>query len=380
MKTILRFLWSFTLLLFVAGQGFAQVCKNVDGQVRYGFEMKKLTAQEAQQALATGYVDLWTYACFDQSFVDEGMVVLNADKTAISQFRIAIGEATHSYKIVDKNGLDDKSGSVAMFARPKLNDCGSGRPNIFQDDIADDVPVNSSLAHTPIQNVCPTWAHGSSSRSGGFITRPADVEDFCTIIEAEGKKWYCLKMYLIRFEYKQAKSFYVTFYSGDAADGVTSNGASNFNVYSNSSFTEQLLWPGQPCGIGQDWSKTSYWGTIAGGVEIESEPTFALTLASACWGTEASGLFQVSAWNGQDWSGYRSGSLQAYVAGADGTRQAVDRSQVGFTGADLYAVLGTASTQPDFPFTLAPAAYVLPGGAPADSLIWSFEDSRITLV
>ena len=187
-------------------------------------------------------------------------------------------------------------------------------------------------------------------------------------------------MYQVRFEYKQAKSFYVTYYRGDAADGIASNGASNFNFYAGN-FSTILQFPGQQALYGdQDWSKEpTRWGTIAGGVEIESEPTFALTLASACWGTEASGLFQVSAWNGQDWSGYRSGSLQAYVAGADGTRRAVDRSQVGFAGADLYAVLGTASTQPDFPFTLAPAAYVLPGGAPADSLIWSFEDSKSVL-
>ncbi len=366
MKTVFRFLWSFVLLFFVVGQGFAQICKNVDGQVRYGFEMKKLTAQEAQQALTTGYVDLWAYACFDQSFVDAGLITLNGGK--ITRWALLAGDATHSYKIVDKNGLDDKSGNIAMFAAPNSNFCG-GRAPIYQQ------AAGGATPKTFIQS-CPTWAYGSSS---SLLDLEVLTDLYCTQIEAEGKTWYCLKLYQVRFEYKQAKSFYVTYYRGDAADGVTSNGASNFNFYAENTET-QLLWPGEACGGDQDWSKTSYWGTIAGGVEIESEPTFALTLASACWGTEASGLFQVSAWNGQDWSGYRSGSLQAYVAGADGTRQAVDRSQVGFAGADLYAVLGTASTQPDFPFTLAPAAYVLPGGAPADSLIWSFEDSRITLV
>ncbi len=368
MKTILRFFWSFTLLLFIVGQGSAQVCEVVDGQVRYGFELKKLTAQEAQQALATGYVDLWTYACFDKNFVDKGLITLANGK--INYWGILSALNTHSYKMIDKNGNDDKSGSIAMFAKPAASQSCPGRPNINQTDIT----TTGAIGATFIQQCCPTWAYSSSSETSGTFSGPL-ADYYCTTIEAEGKTWYCLKMYPVRFEYKQAKSFYVTFYSGDAADGTTSNGASTFNFRAKNT-TSQLIWPGQACGGDQDWSKTSYWGTIAGGVEIESEPTFALTLASACWGTEASGLFQVSAWNGQDWSGYRSGSLQAYVAGADGTRQAVDRSQVGFTGADLYAVLGTASTQPDFPFTLAPAAYVLPGGAPADSLIWSFEDSR----
>ncbi len=371
MKTILRFFWSFTLLLFIVGQGSAQVCEVVDGQVRYGFELKKLTAQEAQQALATGYVDLWTYACFDKNFVDKGLITLANGK--INYWGILSALNTHSYKMIDKNGNDDKSGSIAMFAKPAASQSCPGRPNINQTDIT----TTGAIGATFIQQCCPTWAYSSSSETSGTFSGPL-ADYYCTTIEAEGKTWYCLKMYPVRFEYKQAKSFYVTFYSGDAADGTTSNGASTFNFRAKNT-TSQLIWPGQACGGDQDWSKTSYWGTIAGGVEIESEPTFALTLASACWGTEASGLFQVSAWNGQDWSGYRSGSLQAYVAGADGTRQAVDRSQVGFAGADLYAVLGTASTQPDFPFTLAPAAYVLPGGAPADSLIWSFEDSKSVL-
>ena len=370
----MRFLWAFmlggALCIHTRAVG-ANV--EVDGHVRYGFELKKLTAQEAQQALTTGYVDLWTYACFDKAFVDAGYITLNANGS-ISRFALLAGDATHSYKIVDKNGLDDKSGSIALFARPNSNFC-SGRPAIYQDDI-------TGMMSTPkvFIQACPTWAYGSSSRTSSTIEGEPFASMWTTVMEAEGKTWYCLKMYQVRFEYKQAKSFYVTYYRGDAADGIASNGASNFNFYAGN-FSTILQFPGQQALYGdQDWSKEpTRWGTIAGGVEIESEPTFALTLASACWGTEASGLFQVSAWNGQDWSGYRSGSLQAYVAGADGTRQAVDRSQVGFAGADLYAVLGTASTQPDFPFTLAPAAYVLPGGAPADSLIWSFEDSKSVL-
>ncbi|MCM1041958.1 MAG: hypothetical protein NC396_05985, partial [Bacteroides sp.] len=308
MKRIIRSLWVLTLSICFIGQSFAQNCKTVDGQVRYGFELKKLTAAQAQQAVQNQYIDLWTYMCFDEAFVNENLIILNSDKTAISQLRIAVGEATHSYKMVDKYGNDDRTGSVAMFARPMDNTCsGGGRLNVYQDDIENDldIPVNSSLAHTPIQKVCPTWAYSSSSsRTTGFITGN-NALDLCTIIQDEnGKTWYCLKMYLMRFEYKQPQSFYVTFYRGDAVDGVTSNGASNFNVFSNSTFTQQLIWPGQTCGSAQDWSGSSYFGFIQGGVEIESDPEMQLVADKTCGGEDLSGKLDVKSWNQKTWADY----------------------------------------------------------------------------
>lgn len=372
MKKIFRFLGVSVFLLALIGQSFAQKVY-VDGQVRYGFELKQLTAAEAQQALDQHYIDLWTYACFDENFIGSGAghIVLNGDGT-ISMFNIAIGEATHSYKIVDKNGNDDQTGSVAMFARPADNTCSFGRENVFQDDIEFTVPINASIGHTPVQKVCPTWAYSSSSRTTGLTTSPDDVAKYCTIIEAEGKKWYCLKLYLMRFEYKQAKSFYVTFYSGSAADGVTSNGASNFNVFANGTFTRPLVWTGQT-GDAQSWEFSGRYGFIRGGVEIIADPEFILTASATCGGSDLQGSFKVNNWNGKSWSDYK--TVKMYVNTNGGTRKDITAQ----TAVTPSLPLNTSSTTADFNYTLASSAYMM-NGAPADSLIWAFEEEKMMFI
>ncbi|MCM1042321.1 MAG: hypothetical protein NC396_07855, partial [Bacteroides sp.] len=234
--------------------------------------MKQLTKDEAQQAVNDGYVDLYAYACFDEAFVKEGLITLN-NAGKIVRWALLAGDATHSYKIVDKDGNDDATGSIAMFAAPKSDVC-SGRPAIYQ-------PSSGGACPCLFIQTCPTWAYGSSSSRSSLLELDVLTNLYCTTIEAEGKTWYCLKLYPVRFEYKDAQSFYVTFYRGDAADGVTSNGASNFNFYAENTST-QLLWPGKSCGSGQDWSESSYWGTIRGGVEVIADPEMTLTADKTC--------------------------------------------------------------------------------------------------
>ncbi|MDE5574466.1 MAG: hypothetical protein K2I87_01985, partial [Bacteroidales bacterium] len=312
MKRILVFLLVAIGFLSIE-KAFAADRAPVDGRVRYGFELKTLTKAEADAAKAQGYVDLWTYACFDESFVSSGQITLNADGT-IKQFKILAADNTHSYKMVYKNGTEDRTGSVALFARPKNATCtGGGRLNVFDNDIKTEYEnageVYQSLPHTVIQNSCPTWAYGASSSRGGYYTQSVDVNRYCTIIEAEGKKWYCLKMYVVRFEYKQASSFYVTFYkSSPGADGSTSNGASTFNYYADAGAGTYLVWPGQT-GDNLDWSQlytgvNGRYGFIQGGVEVIADPDMQLTADATCGGTDATGKLTVNDWAGKTWADY----------------------------------------------------------------------------
>lgn len=359
---------------------------HVNGQVRYGFELKKLTKAEAQAAAQKHYVDLWTYACFDESFVSSGQITLNADGT-IRQFKILAGDNTHSYKMVHKDGTEDRTGSVALFARPKNATCtGGGRFNVFDNDISteyeDAGEVYQSLPHTLIQNSCPTWAYGASSRGGGYYTQQLDASRYCTIIEAEGKKWYCLKMYLVRFEYKDASSFYVTFYkSNPGADGDVSNGASTFNYYSDASAGTYLVWPGQT-GDNLDWSQlytgvNDRYGFIPGGVEVIGGLEAELTAEASCGGSDVPGSFKVTAWGGNDWSKYASVSVEAKNTSGTSSKTLSWGTDIAFDGRAVCNTAGTITatgnaTPDEFAYLLHPSGYTLPNGTYADSLLWTF--------
>ena len=360
MKRIFGFLLTLGLVFSLAGDAFGQVCSRNDGQVRYGFELKTLTAQEAQAAQQQGYVDLWAYACFDQSYVDKGWITLDA-QGKITRWALLAGDATHSYKIIDKNGNDDKSGSVAMFAAPNSSYCG-GRAPVYQN------AAGGATPKTFIQS-CPTWAYGSSSSRSSLLDLQVLCDLYCTTIQAEGKTWYCLKLYSVRFEYKQAKSFYVTFYRGSAADGVTSNGASNFNFYTENTET-QLIWPGKNCGSGQDWSESPYWGTIPGGVEVISDPEMLLTAEATCGGTDATGKLTVNDWAGKTWANYS--GVKFFVNKTGGTvRKPLTASDIATTPSPI----PTSGTAAEIAYTLTPSGYTLSDGSYADSLIWVIEDT-----
>ncbi len=290
--------------------------------------------------------------------------------------------------MVNKDGTEDRTGRVALFARPKTATCtGGGRYNVFDNDIQTDpdIPdgVFQSLPHTLIQNSCPTWAYGASSRGGGYYTRSSDVEDFCTIIEAEGKKWYCLKMYLVRFEYKEASSFYVTFYkSNPGADGDVSNGASTFNYYADAGAGTYLVWPGQT-GDNLDWSQlyngtNDRYGFIPGGVEVIAGMEAEAPVEATCWGTDAPGKFTVTSWGGNSWGNYSTVTVTAKSATSTSSKKLTVGTDLVFGGAAICgasgAVTATGSPEPaEYPFTLKPSGYTLPDGSLADSLIWAIE-------
>ena len=353
-----RFLLAFVFAISLISNGLAAV-RNVDGQVRYAFELKTLNKSEAEQALRDGYVDLWAYACFDEAFVNAGLITWNGTK--ITKWMLIAGDATHSYKIVDKAGNDDKSGSIAMFAAPNSSFCGN-RTGIYQNG------QSGATAKTFIQ-ACPTWAYGSSSsRSSGTYELEALTDIYCTTIEADGKRWYCLKLYQVRFEYKQLQSFYVTFYRGDAADGTTSNGASNFNFFAENTETP-LLWPGESSVSNQDWStQPNYWGTIAGGVEVESDPEFVVSAETACGGSDLLGTLTVAdgKWAGKTWANYDLTSVSV----SKGTN-----SKTLSTGSDITISLPSSGTAP-VPFTISPEGYTLSNGEYATELILTLTDKE----
>ncbi|MCM1041139.1 MAG: hypothetical protein NC396_01745, partial [Bacteroides sp.] len=273
MKRIFSFLLVLGLVFSFVGRALAQ-CVQVDGQVRSGFELKKLTKDEAQQAVDNGYVDLWTYACFDQPFVDKGLITLNQGQ--ITYWGILMGDASHGYVLVDKDGNYDQSGAVAKFAAPSRNFCSGQPANVWQ------AASGGAVPKTWFQ-VCPDWGYGSSSRTSDVLTDPYDIQRYCTIIQAEGKTWYCLKMYQVRFEYKQAQSFYVQFTKEDRGTDQAYAGT-NFNVFADN-FSTQLGWPEYSCGnMNQSWSNhvEGRWGAIMGGVEVIADPEMTLTADKTC--------------------------------------------------------------------------------------------------
>ena len=358
-----RFLLAFVLIFSFLEKGLAQVV--VDGQVRNAIELKKMTQQEADVAKSQGYVDLWAYACFDQPFVNAGLITLSPDGSSITSLNITTGQNTQSFKMVNKDGTDDKTGSVAIFARSEKATTCSGR-TILQ-------PMSTGAVSTmEFSGVCPTWIYGGSAFNSINVSA-ALAPLFTEIIEDEqGKKWYCLKLYQIRFEYKQAKSFYAMFTReeidqsyGDHTDFAA---GTNFNC---SSGGNKLIWPGHSGGDEQSWSDhvQGRWDAIMGGVEVESDPEFVVSAETACGGSDVNGEFKVTDWVGKNWSNYT--DVKMYVSGTGGSRETLNAVDITFSPSLNLLSLGSSTTS-EFSYTLSPDGYTLSNGDIADSLILVF--------
>ena len=363
MKRIFCFL--LVAIGFLSVERLSADCVKVDGQVRYAFELKTLTQEQAQQAVTNGYVDLWTYACFDQPFVDAGLI--NYSGGQFTYWGILMGDASHGYVIVDKNGTYDQSGNVAKFAPPSRNFSGcEGSSTVWQ------AASGGAVPKTWFQ-VCPNWGYGSSSRTSDVLEDSYDLQRYCTTIEAEGKTWYCLKMYQVRFVYKQPTSFYVQYTKEDRGTDQAYAGT-NFNVFAEN-FATQLGWPQYTCGnMDQSWSNhvEGRWGAIRGGVEVIADPEMLLTAEATCGGTDLPGKLSVNDWAGKTWADYS--GVKFYVNKAGGTvsgRKQVSAADIATTPSPI-PTTGDAS---EIAYTLTPSGYTMPDGSYADSLIWVIEDT-----
>ena len=116
MKRIFGFLLTIGLVFWVSVALGQDVKMPAGSKVRYGIELKKLTKQEAQDAVATGYVDLWVYAWFNRKFVDEIIpagstgrtyIELNASTGQISRMNFGFVGNTQGFQIVYKDGTND---------------------------------------------------------------------------------------------------------------------------------------------------------------------------------------------------------------------------------------------------------------------------------
>ena len=318
-------------ILLLSGGGGKAYGNNIpvpNGKVRIAVETKTFTQAEAAAAVAQGYVDLWVYYCFNQAFVDAGYITVNGGQ--ITNFRIITADNTHSLKMIYEDGSDDTraktnyASAVASFAAPNAAHACPGRGPYYQEDAS----VGKSQ---PIYNqICPTWAYGSSSSRSSTV-QSYEIPYVLEQIEAEGQTWYALRMYQYRFNYEKPQSFYVTFYTGPAADGNTSNGASTFLIQNGSNM---LVWDRFGGGNRTDWAYTDrnnpgaqpseyadgYYGFIRGGVVVESSLSGSLALTAACPGEAISGSLRLSAPAPGQWEDYE---FSAALASASGQSAAV---------------------------------------------------------
>lgn len=279
------------------------------GKVRYGFETLQVTSQDAEKLQQQGYVDLWTYAYFNSAFATAGYITEGSDGS-ITNFDLQLILNTNSFKLVDADGLDDKSNTVARFAQPSSGVC-DGR-TVIQ-------PTENYGAVPTFNNVCPTWAYGAST--AGAQLNQILYSYAIDKTEYEGEEWYRLKLFKVRFEYLSSETFYVTFYSSaEAADGVISNGACNFNLQTISDGGWILVNEHWTQGTSSDWTEQAGLGTlddpdrinpgcmdfIPGGVEVVSGLDGVLTLNPACPGTDMQGaLSEMALPSGQTWANYQ---------------------------------------------------------------------------
>ena len=380
-----RFLLAFVFAISLVYSGFA-TNYYVNGKVRYVIELKKMTEAEAKAAQQAGFVDLWVYAYFSQEFVDGQKIAVTNGQ--ISAFNIQFTPTTHAYKITDKDGNADLSGKIARFAPASGQDNTCNRSTTQQPKHEDGV-VNPGFV---VGSCCPVGYYGASggaSASVGSRDLPYSTE----IVEAEGQTWYAVKLYQIRYEYLDAKSFYTTFYTGDEGKnaGYTdcATDASTFSISYNGQNDPILPTCFQTCKTTdgqdltyQDWSYTyagnpngiecvkieGVYGYIAGGVEVESDPEFVVSAETACGGSDLSGTLTVAdgKWAGKTWANYNLTKVSVSKGG---------NSKDLYIGSDITISLPT-SGMAAVPFTISPVGYTLSGGAYADSLILVFTNKE----
>lgn len=315
----LRFLFSFLLLfLFFAG-ALSQNVK-VDGQVKLVFETKQLTKTEAE-AIVSGpaserYVDLWTYAYFSEQGFSKYFQEI--DGKILGDFVFQAN--SHSFMLVDENGDESQAVDVARFA------VGGDAPSCS--DLASRLHQPTGLLYrkgmipTFRDRVCPTWAYYAETTTGSL---EAVLED----------GWYKVKLYVVRFEYSKAESFYVSFYAGDAKNDGAATGALTFNIANSSG--NPMVWKNSD-GTSTSWVNGAGLGNdpvsnpdptimelLPGGVEILSGIDGNLVLNPACPGAEMTGqLTDMTFPSGENWSDYTvsyqlktGGSLKSINFGSD---------------------------------------------------------------
>ena len=381
----LKFLLSFVFAILLIGRGLTQTI--VDGHVRLGIELKKLSQAEADIAASNGYIDLLVYAYVDEAFIPHGVTV-DASSGKVTSWRLGIGSLSHSFVIINADGSYDKTGSIATFAaaQKQLPNGTTCSGTTYQDDVLQG--SYGGTITTPYRwqsGGCPTWAFGvettSLSSAGAPVGQAQAVYAFDTVIN--NKKWYAVKLYKIRYLYHQAKSFYTTFYCGSSIiDGEqiqTMIGSSNLSLFD---MNGTII---QGPGVGnQDWSyymqnlqngnnsnvsdPAERYNFIIGGVEVESDPEFVVSAETACGGSDLSGTLTVAdgKWAGKTWANYN----LTKVSVSKGTN-----SKSLNIGSDITISLPASGTTA-VPFTISPAGYTLSNGEYATELSLTLTDKE----
>ena len=378
MKNIFRFL-GIVVLGLMFGRGFSQNVVNPKKnlRVRYAVELKEVTKAEAESYLTanggTGYVDLWSYVYFSPEWVSQGYITLNGSTPNL--LMVGLESNSHSYKMIDNQGNDYTVGDVAVFApRSGVSSCGS----ISQEFI------KTGWVSMSWKQLCPSWAYG-----GITVSQAAGAPG--NLIEAvsyNGETWYRIKQYPIRFVYKKAESFYVTFFSNKGGlDNGSADGGLNLNITDPARNGWPIVWNNwDKCPSGTDWMFAKYnWETgdplnpcskdvdaidlISGGLKIISDPEMLLTAEATCGGTDLPGKLTVNDWARKTWDDYS--GVKFYVNKTGGTvRKPLTASDIATTPSPI----PTSGTAAEIAYTLTPSGYTMDGSY-ADSLIWVIEDT-----
>ena len=375
MKRIFSFLLTIGLVFWIS-EGWGQdVTMPAGSKVRYGIELKQLTKQEAQDAVARGYVDLWVYAWFNQKFVDQGYIVLNGEE--ISRINIRLAANTQGFQIVYKDGTND------LRADNNVSNCVAAFPGKAQQDaIVYDDDEESAVGSMGIRDCFGSCTGGSLDGPATNLTGSA-AKLLSKIEMFEGEKWYGRALYKLRIKYNKAESFYVEHRFDDKPSNSCGLATSNFNIRPGATNNIFAPYP-SGCNGNADWSIThtsnpagtscmkisGAFGTIRGGVEVISDPEMLLTAEATCGGTDATGKLTVNDWAGKTWADYS--GVKFFVNTTGGTvRKPLTASDIATTPSPI----PTTGTAAEIAYTLTPEGYTMPDGSYADSLIWVIEDT-----
>ncbi|MCM1532634.1 MAG: hypothetical protein NC048_09660, partial [Bacteroides sp.] len=300
MKRINRFL-GFVKICFLLGMGlsvfgnraFAQDVRMPEGsKVRYAIELKKFTQQEAADAVALGYVDLWVYGYFNQKFVDEGYIALNGN--SISRINIRFAANTQGLQIIYKDGTPD------LRADNDPGNCVAAFPGRAQQDAVEyGEDEESSIGSIALRDCSGSCTGGSLDGPSGNLTGTA-ARLLSKIETIDGETWYARALYKLRIAYKKPESFYVTHRIDNKPANSCGLAVSNFNIRPNASNNIYAPYPNECSEPGinweswasgnPDWSMTNAtnpagksceripdaFDVIMGGVEIEADPVVEL--------------------------------------------------------------------------------------------------------
>lgn len=288
------------LLLFSIVALKAQDSKVENGRVRYAFETKEITQQEAQSLVGKS-INLWTYVYFSHEFADQGYITVSDGIVTKSMLRQQ--SCSQSFSIVDENQDPLSTGGVVKIAPPFGRSCDGH--NFYQSG------ETGFVQNFSFKEACPDWAYMLITDQNNALNT------YFEAVEYEGEIWYRAKMYQVTFEYLKAESFYVSFFSGDPRDGIA-DGASNMNLaYGVSGSYNPLYWGTYQTG-GQDWtegaglSQVSHpniepgiMGFISGGVKIVSGLEGSLSMNKACYGEDVAGVISgLTLPSGDTWKDY----------------------------------------------------------------------------